>query len=133
MLLLSILCLFCPFSFPPICEKFRPFQIVLADHDWTTRRESQDVRFNVAKIIRHPRFDRAAKFDYDFALLRLHRPIDFAQRPDIRPVCLPEPGDDFSGRDALVGKEAVASGWGVLDPLAPNTQARKLQVGCVLP
>ncbi len=87
------------------------------------------MRFSVSRIERHPLFDRAAKFDHDFALLRLDRPVSFGRRPDVRPVCLPEPGDDGPSGDAdLVGLTGQASGWGVLDPLSPSRQARRLQV-----
>ncbi len=96
---------------------------MLGDHDWTTRRESQELRLDVSSVLRHPSFDRAAKFDFDFALLKLSRPVNFALRPDVRPACLPD-----ATEDSLVGTIARASGWGVVDPLAPNRQARKLQV-----
>ncbi len=98
-------------------------QVVLADHDWTTRRESQEMRFGISAVKRHPRFDRAAKFDFDFALLRLDRRIEFALRPDVRPACLPD-----ATEDDLLGRVAQVSGWGVVNPLSPNKQARKLQV-----
>lgn len=100
----------------------RRIQVVLGDHDWTTKSEGPDYRFGVSEIIRHPRFGKRAQYDFDFALLKLDREVDFNRMYRVRPVCLPDdrPLD-------LVGREGTASGWGVVNPKIPNQQARKLQ------
>jgi hypothetical protein len=56
-------------------------QVVLGEHDWTSTTEStaEEERFNVREIIRHDRFAKAAQFDFDFALLKLDRPVRFGQ------------------------------------------------------
>ena len=99
-------------------------QVVLGDHDWTTKGEAFDLRYNVVKFERHPEFDKAAPFDFDFALLRLDRTVNLLSHPGIRPVCLPDLKVD-SG--SLVGRAGTASGWGVLDPSRPSVQGEKLQ------
>ena len=80
-------------------------------------------RYDVADINVHPRFGRVAQFDFDYALIRLARPIDFISHGNIRPVCLPA----YDSYSDLVGRLAEVSGWGVINPANPNVQARKLQ------
>lgn len=82
-------------------------QVVLGDHDWTTNSDTVHHRFNVDAIKVHSRlvvhesygrnlkifcsrFGKVAQFDYDYALLRLDRPINFFQADNVRPVCLPD-------------------------------------------
>ena len=60
------------------------------EHDWTTSQESNNLRVDILEIKRHPRFGRRATFDYDFALLKLKHPVDFASNPGIRTACMPK-------------------------------------------
>ena len=101
-------------------------QVVLGDHDWTTKAEGPDFRFGIAEIVRHPRFGKRAQYDFDFALLKLDRAVDFNRMSRVRPVCLPNDAD-IRDHDVLIGREGVASGWGVLNPKIPNQQAKQLQ------
>ena len=71
-------------------KSYRNIQVVLGEHDWTTRDESQTFRFDVIRIIAHPRFGQRATFDHDFALLRLKTPIRWRENPGIRPACMPD-------------------------------------------
>ena len=49
---------------------------------------------------------KIAEYDYDIALLKLDRPIDF--QDNVVPICLPQDENDF------LGKTAWATGWGNL-------------------
>lgn len=46
--------------------------------------------FGVERIIRHPQYIFGPSFDYDIALFRLKRPIEFSAI--VRPICLPPIG-----------------------------------------
>ena len=108
------------------CVKtLKPYMIdiILGDLDWTTRKESLELRRHVSNIHIHPEFGQRATFDHDFALLKLHSPIEFHLNDFIRPVCLPF----FDHNDALEGQIGTVSGWGVVDPKNPTQQANVLQ------
>jgi len=85
----------------------RKLEVMLADHDWTTRKEAREMRFHVVRAVSHPSFDKMTKFNFDFALLRLDRAVDFAKRSNVRPACLPS---DSSPLD-MTGKSGRASGF----------------------
>ena len=51
--------------------------VILGDLDWTTKKESLELRRHVSNIHIHPEFGRTATFDHDFALLKLHSPVEF--------------------------------------------------------
>lgn len=59
----------------------------------------------VSATIRHPKFNNRT-VDYDIALLKLSTPFDFLTETYVSPICLPNPGEDFTG------KECVVTGWG---------------------
>ncbi|XP_076314877.1 uncharacterized protein LOC143227305 [Tachypleus tridentatus] len=80
--------------------------VVLGEHDFGGDFESlKPVVKNVKKIIVHRNFNTQS-FENDLALLELETPVRF--QPHIVPICLPESGDDFTGKTAFV------SGWGKL-------------------
>ncbi|CAG0912248.1 unnamed protein product [Notodromas monacha] len=58
----------------------------------------------VADIISHPHFS-PYYMQYDVAALRLLLPVDYENRPYVRPICLPFSARDFSRYDC------VAAGW----------------------
>ncbi len=58
-------------------------QVILGEHDWTALRDAQHERYSVVELIRHERFAKLAQFDYDFALLKLDRPV-FMGRQHVR-------------------------------------------------
>ena len=68
----------------------RNIQLVLGDHDWTKPDETDTFKVDVLDIKIHPNFRQKARFDNDFALLRLKHPVDFSSYPGIRPACMPE-------------------------------------------
>ena len=106
-------------------KKLKPFMldVILGDVDWTTRRETLELRRQVTEIHVHPKFGKTAMFDHDFAILKLHDPIEFHLNEHIRPVCLPF----YDQPNALAGQIGKVTGWGVVDPKAPSIQANKLQ------
>ncbi|XP_055354908.1 serine protease 33-like [Paramacrobiotus metropolitanus] len=59
------------------------------------------------KFILHPLYNSQRSFSHDVALLKLDFPVEYA--PHIQPVCLPRPGDDFTG---ILG---TITGWGRLE------------------
>ena len=62
--------------------KKRPndIQVVLGEHDWSRRSSGrEETKYNADRILRHHRFNRAAQFDYDFALIKLNRRVKFNQ------------------------------------------------------
>ena len=99
------------------------FEVILGDIDWTTRKETHELRRFVTEIHVHPKFGQSATFDHDYAILKLHTAIEFHLHDNIRPVCLP-----FYDQIAdLEGKTGTVSGWGVVDPKVPTIQANILQ------
>ena len=99
------------------------YQVILGDNNWRTRKEVQEWRYDIVKIKVHPRFEERAPFDFDFALIKLSKQVDFANQYLIRPVCLPSSLDE----DNLEGLIGTASGWGVVNPDSPSQQANQLQ------
>ena len=58
-------------------------------------------------VIRHPKYDSKAKWEYDLALLRFEEPVKFAE--NLIPICLPDDdNEDFAGQTGWV------TGWGQL-------------------
>ena len=98
-------------------------EVILGDLDWTTRKETFEMRRLVTDIHIHPSFGKRATFDHDYALLKLDSPIEFHLNSFVRPVCLPF----YDKKDDLEGKIGTVSGWGVVDPQVPNKQANSLQ------
>jgi hypothetical protein len=84
--------------------------VTLGDHDWTVSGEWPDMQIGVEQVILHPQFRQGALFNYDYAIIKLNRPIDFQRYDWIRPVCLPQGSRDY------VNSTGTVSGWGVTDP-----------------
>lgn len=74
------------------------------------KNETNKEEFEVEKIIIHPQYKIGSIFDYDIALLKLERPIEFNAL--VRPICLPPeelaPNTTLYKADELT----VATGWG---------------------
>lgn len=94
--------------------------ITLGDHDWSVTGEWPEMKVGVEDIILHPQFREGALFNYDYAIVKLNRNIDFRRYDWIRPVCLP------SGYNDYVDYNATVSGWGVVDAKTKQ-QATSLQ------
>jgi len=93
-------------------------QVLLGEHDISDATETTVVRKNVKRIIDHPSYNTNT-LDYDFALMELDTPIDFAANSHIRPACLP------TGSDSYAGFQAVVSGWGTTS--SGGSQSSKLR------
>ena len=90
-------------------QRRRRLLVKLGDKDWTRGGEWPEMVVPVSEVILHEQFRRGAAFNFDFAIVRLSRDVDFAN-DWIRPACLPSMGDadrDYSNATATV------SGWGV--------------------
>ncbi|XP_076249050.1 phenoloxidase-activating factor 2 isoform X2 [Calliopsis andreniformis] len=84
----------------------QPSELKIRAGEWdtqTTREVFPHQDRNVQNIIVHERFHKGALF-YDFAILILSQPVEYAENVDI--VCLPEPNLVFDG------SRCFASGWG---------------------
>ena len=93
-------------------RRWNKLRVRLGDLDWTTKGESErkpELELAVEKVIIHPRYQEKTQFDFDFAILKLERPIDFDAYYWLRPVCLPvsEPVAEETGR---------VTGWGWTKP-----------------
>ncbi|XP_013788245.1 serine proteinase stubble-like, partial [Limulus polyphemus] len=65
--------------------------------------------FGVTEVRLHPNFRFTPQADrFDVAVLILDHPIHY--RANMRPICLPDKGEDFLGQMAYV------TGWGALEP-----------------
>jgi len=84
----------------------------LGEHDWTSQgeRESKpELEIAVEDVIIHPQYKKRAEFDFDFAILKLERPIDFSAYSWLRPVCLP-------GSEPVEEETGTVTGWGWTKP-----------------
>ncbi|XP_076365955.1 uncharacterized protein LOC143254929 [Tachypleus tridentatus] len=85
--------------------------VVLGEHNFSEDNKSlKPVVKNVKRTIVHRNFNLQS-FENDLALLELESPVQF--QPHIAPICLPEIGENFTGRTAFV------SGWGKLSEDGP--------------
>merc|ERR1719481_431865 len=60
------------------------------------------------KYPKHQKFEKGKYDSHDFAIMVLKTPAKFSEK--INSICLPKPGQDFSG------KMAAAAGWGMFAP-----------------
>lgn len=81
------------------------FQIILGEHDYT--KVSRVYVRTPDQVSIHPGYNAQTK-DNNIAVVRLSSPINLNADIPVKPVCLPEPSADFSGRTA------VATGWGLM-------------------
>lgn len=84
--------------------------------------DPHEEKIAVTKITIHPKWN-TQKTNYDYALLKLARPLDFAgTEKALMPICLPRQGQDF------VGQMCTASGWGLTkDASQGGTVSESLQ------
>ncbi|XP_047499104.1 transmembrane protease serine 9-like [Penaeus chinensis] len=81
------------------------FQIILGEHDYT--KVSRVYVRTPDQVSIHPNYNALTK-DNNIAVVRLSSPINLNADIPVKPVCLPDPSADFSGRTA------VATGWGLM-------------------
>ena len=98
--------------------------VTLGEHNISSispTKTEQKYTISNANIEVHPLYNHATK-DNDIAKLYLDQPIDFVQHPKIHPICLPaDANEDYTGRDAK------ATGWGVVNSTAWRAPAEVLQ------
>ena len=85
----------------------RDFEIVVGEH--AINNDEDGTHHRVCRKTIHPRYNKGASLNYDFAIIRLKEPVILGIRAV--PACL---ADSSLGGDALVGKTVIASGWGRL-------------------
>ncbi|GLH03208.1 Serine protease lint [Gryllus bimaculatus] len=93
----------------------------LGDHDLTTINETTHVTRRVRSVLFHSHFHPFLLAN-DIAMLRLDKPVALSYR--VRPVCLPNPADSYTGRQGTV------VGWGITSfPMGePSPILQKLAV-----
>ena len=57
-------------------------KVYLGEH-FLSSAAATSVQFGVSQVINHPDYDSGA-INYDFSLLKLDTPVDFAANPEIR-------------------------------------------------
>ena len=87
----------------------------LGEHDLSSIEESHHLDAVIILIVQHPEYDpdyngKLHTPNFDFALLKMGKAIDFLVHPHIRPVCLPNFDDSFYENSV-----AIVTGWGVTD------------------
>ncbi|XP_064480510.1 plasma kallikrein-like [Ornithodoros turicata] len=91
------------------CCRYYPYVELVAlfgKHNIRQLEEPQEAR-TFEKVIMHDKFaltDNELRVEYDYCLVRLSEPVNFTEF--IGPVCLPEPGEDYTGA------MCTTSGWG---------------------
>ncbi|XP_069674297.1 uncharacterized protein [Periplaneta americana] len=93
----------------------------LGDHDLTSPNETDHITRGVQAVLFHSHF-HPFLLSNDIALLHLDKPVAFSHR--IRPVCLPDPDEMYTGRRSTV------VGWGITAfPMGePSPVLQKLEV-----
>jgi len=81
-------------------------EVLLGEHDYKDKTETNEIRAKVTKIISHPKYNDQT-MDMDFALLKLEKKIDFSANSHIRPICLPD-----NVNELYTNAEAIVTGWG---------------------
>lgn len=74
--------------------------------EWDTQQESELIShedYEVIKVFVHPEFMNQSLWN-DIAILRLGTTVEL--KPNVNPVCLPSPTDQFEGQTC------VTTGWG---------------------
>ncbi|CAG7834824.1 unnamed protein product [Allacma fusca] len=77
-------------------------------------------RFKVVAIKNHPLF--TTEFDFDVALLRLDRPVNFTGPNRTTTICLPK----FDYKNTYLGAKSQVAGWGLMDEVG-NASSQFLQ------
>uniref|UniRef100_A0A182PRL6 Peptidase S1 domain-containing protein n=1 Tax=Anopheles epiroticus TaxID=199890 RepID=A0A182PRL6_9DIPT len=89
----------------------------------TTNEPLPQQEIDVAQIIKHPRYV-VNPVQNDIALLLLAASVQYAQH--IRPICLPQAGDEF------VGNRCISNGWGMERGVFANVM-KKLTLPVIAP
>lgn len=83
----------------------------LGDYNIRTPSEVRHIEKKVKRVVRHRGFDSRTLYN-DIAILTLDSPVQFSGQ--VRPICLPTGGEQYTGRHATV------IGWGSLHEMGPQ-------------
>lgn len=83
----------------------------LGDYNIKSPIEVRHIEKKVKRVVRHRGFDSRTLYN-DIAILTLDSPVQFSSQ--IRPICLPAGGEQYTGRPATV------IGWGSLHEMGPQ-------------
>ena len=112
--------------------------VILGDHELSDS-TGDEVEMEVSKIIKHPKVTLVdGVYQFDVALLKLKKDMDFVKHPHIRPVCLPKDSEE-----EYVGRRAMVTGWGMKEQdvypdklqfitgvVRSNLECSKMKMGC---
>jgi len=96
--------------------------VKLGEYDFSVEGETKDKSFQVLSINMHTQYNNIT-FENDIAMLKLDQPVP--RTSSIYPICLPEPGEDFTNTGAHV------IGWGTIEfggPVSDILQEVKVNV-----
>ncbi|CAL8137161.1 unnamed protein product [Orchesella dallaii] len=82
--------------------------------------KENSVRFSVNRYFIHPLYVRQTN-DFDVALIKLDRPVDFKTLKVVSPPCLPGLGGYLESKE---GASALVAGWGLNSADANNTMSK---------
>ena len=93
---------------------------------------NKDVNYNktveIIKIDLHPDYDTVAGIN-NIAVLEMAEPVPLNQYPNIKPVCLPDQGADFSRfKSDFTETTATVTGWGETENGEYNSWLHEVQV-----
>jgi len=100
------------------------FQVILGEHDYLDA--DLPVKMDISTIIFHPSYVHdgfygedgkwnTIRIAWDFALLKMRSKVNWAQNPNIRPICLPEASAGNYNQ-----RMSKATGWGATQVLVPS-------------
>ena len=86
------------------------FRAILGDHNIRLQNESEHITIPISRIISHKEHNKNSYLDYDFALVKMKKKVNYSLYPHIRPICLPRNNDE-----TYENKFTVTTGWGVTE------------------
>ncbi|XP_025268257.1 chymotrypsinogen 2 isoform X3 [Camponotus floridanus] len=107
-------------------------RVILGDYDQYVNTDGVPIMRAVSVVIRHKNFDMNS-YNHDVALLKLRKSVKFSKK--IRPICLPQSGNDPAGKEGTVVGWGRTSEGGMLPgkvhevqvPIYSLTQCRKMK------
>lgn len=93
------------------------FKVVVGEHNVKENGDEQEYH-TVQEIIIHEDFNQA-NFEYDFAILKLHKPVTISSKVDL--VSLPS-----VNMNKLVGENATVFGWGLNENDTTSSTLREI-------
>ena len=100
-------------------------EVTLGDHNIVSispTKTERTFRISRVNIKVHPEYDHAT-LKNDIAKLYLDQPIDYAESPKIRPICLP-----VDSTEEYIERDAKATGWGVMKRYTPAEVLQEINI-----